>query len=140
MDWRYEGDTRKAELRAYYGKITRMRRDTPVLSRGSFTTLVTQGKGLIFARELDGKLAVSVFNAGPAPVTMTLSSEALQNLTTSGAEMVFEVQVGPEEFPRSTGASFVAGDKIDLRGGDFVELVNKGPNRGILWYHIVDSN
>ena len=131
MDWRYEGDTRKAELRAYYGKITRMRRDTPVLSRGSFTTLVTQGKGLIFARELDGKLAVSVFNAGPAPVTMTLSSEALQNLTTSGAEMVFEVQVGPEEFPRSTGASFVAGDKIDLRGGD-VEITLPGMSGAIL--------
>jgi glycosidase len=131
MDWRYEGDPRKAELRDYYGTITRLRRDTPVLSRGSFTTLATSGKGYVFARELDGKLAISAFNAGPSPVTLTLTSEALQGLTKPGAEMVFDVQVGPDAFPRATGGSFKSGDKLDLRAGD-VEITLPGMSGAIL--------
>jgi len=131
MDWGYEGDPRRKELRDYYGKITRLRRDTPVLSRGSFSAVVTEGRGYVFVRELAGKMAVSAFNAGPSPVTMTLSSETLQGLTAAGAEMVFEVQVGPEVFPRATGSSFQTGDKIDLRGGD-VEITLPGMSGAIL--------
>ena len=32
--------------------------------------------------------------------------------------MVLETIVGPDSFPRATGASFATGDKLDLRGGD----------------------
>jgi hypothetical protein len=92
---------------------------------------VTQGRGYVFVRELDGKMAVSAFNAGPSPITMTLSSETFQSLTAAGAEMVFEVQVGPEVFPGAMGGSFQTGDKIDLRGGD-VEITLPGMSGAIL--------
>ncbi|MCB1183210.1 hypothetical protein KDM41_07240, partial [bacterium] len=118
FDWRYEGDPRKVALREYYGKITRLRRDTEVLRRGSFTTLATVGKGLATARELDGKLAVSLFNAGTTPVELTLSQAELRRLAGDGAVMVLEAVVGPDSFPRAAGGSFATGDKLDLRGGD----------------------
>jgi glycosidase len=118
MDWRYEGDPRRQALREYYGTITRLRRDTPVLCRGSFTTLATEGRGLAVARALDGKLAVSLFNAGTTPVTLTLSRDQMQALAGPGATMVLKAAVGPEAFPRATGASFKTGDKLDLRGSD----------------------
>jgi glycosidase len=118
MDWRYEGDPRRKALRDYYGKITRLRRDTPVLRRGSFTALETSGKGYLIARELDGRLAVAAFNAGQSPVTLTLSQAALRELAGAGATLVLRAEVGPDLFPRSEGGSFRTGDKLDLRGGD----------------------
>ena len=113
-----EGDPRRQALRDYYGKITRLRRDTPVLRRGSFTTLATSGRGLAIAREWDGQLAVSLFNAGTTPVTITLSQKQLRDLAGAGADMVLEAIVGPDAFPRAAGASFSTGDKLDLRAGD----------------------
>ena len=118
MDWRYEGDPRRKALRDYYGKITRLRRDTPVLRRGSFTALEASGKGYLVARELDGRLAVAAFNAGQSPVTLTLSQAALKELAGAGANLVLKAEVGPDLFPRSEGGSFRTGDKVDLRGGD----------------------
>lgn len=118
MDWRYEGDPRRVALRAFYGTITRLRRDTPVLRQGSFTALETSGKGYLVARELDGKLAVAAFNAGQSPVTLTLSQAALLELAGAGAPLVLRAEVGPEQFPRAEGGSFRTGDKLDLRGGD----------------------
>ena len=118
MDWRYDGDPRKQALRDYYGTITRLRRDTPVLRRGAYTTLATEGQALAVARSLDGKLAVSLFNAGTTPVTLTLSQAQLQALAGTGAPLVLKAAVGPEVFPRATGASFKTGSKVDLRGGD----------------------
>ena len=41
---------------------------------------MTEGKGFVFARELDGKIAVSAFNAGGSPVTVTLPAETLKDL------------------------------------------------------------
>ncbi|MBK8166880.1 MAG: hypothetical protein IPK64_13135 [bacterium] len=118
MDWRYAGDPRRQALRDFYGKITRLRRDTPVLRRGSFTALETSGKGYLVVRELDGKLAVAAFNAGQSPVTLTLSQAALKELAGAGATLVLKAEVGPDLFPRSEGGSFRTGDKLDLRGGD----------------------
>jgi len=131
MDWKYEGDPRKVALRDYYGTITRLRRDTPVLRRGSFTALAAEGKGYVYARELEGRMAICAVNAGPSPVTLVLSAQDVQNLTLPGAEMVFDVEVGPEVFPRATGASFAAGDKVDLRAGD-VEITLPGMSGTIL--------
>ncbi len=118
MDWRYEGDPRRQALRDFYGTITRLRRDTPVLRRGSFTTLATAGRGLAVAREMDGKLAVSLFNAGTTAVTLTLSQEQLSGLAGAGATMVLTTIVGPDAFPRAGEGSFKTGDKLDLRRGD----------------------
>jgi len=131
MDWRYDKDPRRKELRDYFGTITRMRRDTEVLRRGSYHTLATEGKGILYARILDGKVALGALNAGPSPVTLTLSLEDLQTLVGTGAEMVFDVQVGPEAFPRAAGASIAAGDKVDARGGD-VEITIPGMSGAIL--------
>ncbi|MBK7187384.1 MAG: hypothetical protein IPH86_01470 [bacterium] len=118
MDWRYAGDPRRQALRDFYGKVTRLRRDTAVLKRGSFTALETNGKGYLVARELDGKLAVAAFNAGQSPVTLTLSQAALKDLAGAGATLVLRAEVGPDLFPQAAGASFKTGDKLDLRGGD----------------------
>ena len=74
---------------------------------------------------------MSAFNAGASPVTLTLSSETLQGLTKPGAEMVFDVQVGPDAFPRAAGGSFKTGEKLDLRGGD-VEITLPGMSGAIL--------
>ncbi len=131
MDWRYEGDPRRQALRDYYGTITRLRRDTPVLSRGSFTTLVTEGRGMAIARELDGKLAVSLFNAGSSPVTLTLSEAQLRGLAGEGASLQLEAIVGPDAFPRAAGASFQTGDKLDFGGGD-VEITLPGLSGAML--------
>jgi glycosidase len=118
MDWRYDGDPRRVALRAFYGTITRLRRDTPVLRQGSFTALETNGRGYLVARELDGKLAVAAFNAGQSPVTLTLSQAALLELAGAGAPLVLRAAVGPDQFPQAEGGSFRTGDKLDLRGGD----------------------
>ena len=131
MDWRYEGDPRKQALRDYYGRITRLRRDNKVLSRGSFTTLAATGKTLVTARELDGKLAVSLFNTGGSPVTVTLSRDELRALAGDGADLKLKVQVGPEVFPRAAGASFKSGDTLDLGKGD-VELTLPGMSGAML--------
>ncbi len=131
MDWRYEGDPRRQALRDYYGKITRLRRDTPVLSRGSFTTLVADGRALAVARELDGKLALSLFNAGSTPATFTVAQADLQALCGDGAVLVLKAIVGPDAFPRATGASFATGDKMDFRGGD-VQITLPGMSGAML--------
>lgn len=123
MDWRYEGDPRRKALRDFYGKITRMRRDTPVLRRGSFTALETNGKGYLVAREMEGRLAVAAFNAGSSPVTLTLSQADLRRLAGAAAPLVLRAEVGPDLFPRAEGASFRTGDKLDLRGGDITITV-----------------
>jgi cyclomaltodextrinase len=131
MNWRYEGDPRKVALRDYYGQITRLRRDNKVLSRGSFTTLAAQGKTLVTARELDGKLAVSLFNAGGSSVVITLSQEELRELAGKDADLELKVMVGPEHFPRAAGASFKSGDKLNLKKGD-VELTLPGMSGAML--------
>ncbi len=123
MDWRYDGDPRRKALRDFYGKVTRLRRDTPVLRRGSFTALQTSGKGYLVARELDGKLAVAAFNAGTTPVSLTLSQAVLKDLAGAGAPLVLHAEVGPDLFPQAAGASFKTGDKLDLRGGDITITV-----------------
>ncbi len=117
FDWRYEGDPRKAALREFYGQVTRLRRDTPVLRRGSFTTLATEGKVYAYARALDGKLAVVVLNAGTAPATVSLPADVLKSLVPGGS-LAVSVAVGPEQFPRAAGGSVKAGDTIDLGGPD----------------------
>ncbi len=130
FDWRYEGDPRKVAVRDYYGRITRLRRDTPVLSRGSFTALATEGRAYAYARALDGKLAVVVLNAGTSPVTMTLSASDLSALAAGGSSTL-TVEVGPEVFPRSGGASLKSGDRIDLGHGD-VQVTIPGLSGAIL--------
>ena len=107
MDWRYEGDPRRQALRDYYGKITRLRRDTPVLRRGSFTTLATEGEATPVARELDGKLAVALFNAGTTPVTLTLSQDGRCRLWPGpGRRWCSRSRWARRLFPRAAGASF----------------------------------
>ena len=117
FDWRYEGDTRKQALRDYYGQITRLRRDTPVLSRGEFRALATDGRGYAFARYRDGKLAVAVFNAGPSPVDLVLSAEALADLVGDGKTKL-KVVVGSDSFPRTAGGNIAAGQSFDFGKGD----------------------
>ncbi|MFH2051308.1 MAG: alpha-amylase family glycosyl hydrolase [bacterium] len=131
FDWRYEGNPRAVALRDYYGKITRLRRDTPVLARGSFTTLATVGKGYAYARALDGKLAVVLLNAGDAPVTLDLPGEVLANLADGGG-LNLDVVVGPETFPRAAGASCATGDKLDLSGNKTVTVTLPGLSGAVL--------
>ncbi|MBT4291860.1 hypothetical protein HOD41_04155, partial [bacterium] len=64
MDWNYEADNRKVELREYYGRITRFRRDHKVLSLGDFQTVITDGKLYGYARRLDADCAFTLLNAG----------------------------------------------------------------------------
>jgi len=118
FDWRYEGDPRKVALREYYGSVTRLRRDTPVLRRGEFTTLAAEGHGYAFARTLDDKLAVCLFNPGTGPVTLTLPADQIAAKFNDGVSLRAKVIIGPEQFPRATGASFATGDVIDLGQGD----------------------
>lgn len=117
FDWRYEGDPRKVAVRDYYGRITRLRRDTPVLSRGSFNALATDGRGYAYARVLDGKMAVVALNAGTSPVTLTLPAAEVARLAGQGGT-TFTVEVGPEVFPRAAGASLKSADSIDLGTAD----------------------
>jgi cyclomaltodextrinase len=117
FDWRYEGDPRKVAVRDYYGRITRLRRDTPVLSRGSFNALATEGRGYAYARVLDGKVAIVALNAGTAPVTLTLPAAEVARLAGQGGTR-FTVEVGPDAFPRAAGASLKSADSIDLGTAD----------------------
>ncbi|MDX2474526.1 MAG: hypothetical protein QNL91_12545, partial [Candidatus Krumholzibacteria bacterium] len=80
---------------------------------------------------LDGKLAVSLFNAGSSPATFILSRADLMGLTGDGATMVLETIVGPDAFPRAAGASFKTGDKLDFRSGD-VEITLPGMSGAML--------
>ncbi len=113
FDWRYTGDPRRVALRDYYGTITRLRRDTPVLRRGAFTTLDTQGEGYAYARNLDGNLAVVLLNAGNIPVTLQLPVDVLSGMVPDG-KLDLTVQVGPEVFPRVGQVPFKTGDQVKL--------------------------
>ncbi len=131
MDWRYEGDPRRQALRDYYGTITRMRRDTPVLSRGSFTALNTTGKGYAFARSLDGKLALALFNAGVTPVTLTISGKRLKELAGPEGSLNLEVMVGPDSFRGADGGILQVGKSIGFGSGD-VEISLPGLTGAVL--------
>ncbi len=113
FDWRYAGDPRRAALRDYYGRITRLRRDTPVLSRGKFTALATAGMGYAYARSLDGRLAVVALNPGNAPVDLVLPAEVLAGLA-AGGSLRFTVAEGTEAFLRGGAGSLKSGDSMDL--------------------------
>jgi cyclomaltodextrinase / maltogenic alpha-amylase / neopullulanase len=131
MDWRYEGDPRRQALRDYYGTITRMRRDTPVLSRGAFTALNTTGKGYAFARSLDGKLALAMFNAGATPVTMTISGKELKELVGPDGTLNLKVMVGPESFRDAAPGVLQVGHTIGFGSGD-VEITLPGLSGAVL--------
>ena len=131
FDWRYEGDPRRAALRDYYGHITRLRRDTPVLGRGSFTALATQGHGYAFARALDGKLAVVLMNAGASPVTLELPADQLAKLA-AGGSLKMKVELGFDSFPRSAGGSFSTGTTVDLNTAGATTVTLPGLSGAIL--------
>ena len=130
FDWRYTGDPRKVALRDFYGTITRLRRDTAVLSRGDFTALATNGKGYAFARDLDGKVAVSFFNAGPSPVTLTLPAGVLKDLA-GGEALELKVLVGSDSFPRSVGDDLKTGRMLRIDSQD-MEITVPGMSGAIL--------
>ncbi len=117
MDWNYEADPEKAALRDYYGTITRFRRDHEVLSRGDFRTLLAAGRAYAFARTLDTKSAVALFNADKQPVTFTLDAEALAAAVPEGAGSVFKVIAGPDWFPNAESGSLTSGQTLDLGHG-----------------------
>ena len=131
FDWRYTGDPRRVALRDYYGTITRLRRDTPVLRRGAFTTLATAGKGYAFARSLDGRVAVILLNAGNTPVTLELPVDVLTGLAAEkGLDM--KVLVGPEVFPRVSGVPFRSGDKVEMGEAATFEVKLPGLSGAVL--------
>ena len=131
FEWRYEGDPRKIELREYYGKITRFRRDNKVLSRGDFNSLVTHGQTYGFARTLGDEIAVALFNVGSAPVTVTLSAAEVAALVPDGTDLELAVIVGPESFPQASGASINGGDSVDFGEGD-VQITLPGMSGALL--------
>ncbi len=135
FDWRYSGDPRRASLREYYGTITRLRRDTPVLRRGAFTTLATQGKGFAFARSLDDNLAVVLLNAGNSPVNFELPVETLLALV-PGQVLDLTAVVGPEVFPRAVGASFQTGDQLPLGDSGLFQVTIPAKSGAILLNHL----
>ncbi|MBK6898976.1 MAG: hypothetical protein IPH09_06810 [bacterium] len=104
FDWRYENDPRKAQLRDYYGTITRFRRDHQVLARGEFATLAAEGPLYAFARRLGTKGAVVLLNNGPQPVTLTLTAAQLAAALPAGGSTVYKVVAGPDWFPSVEGA------------------------------------
>ena len=131
FDWRYTGDPRRVALRDYYGTITRLRRDTPVLRRGAFTTLASSGMGYAYVRSLDGALAVVLLNAGPTPVTLELPGEVLADLAhTKGLGLT--VTVGPEVFPRAGNPPFRTGDRVTWEAGDPLSFTLPGMSGAIL--------
>ena len=113
MDWDYVEDADKVALRDYYGTITRFRRDHEVLSRGDFTTLLAEGRTYAFARTLDRKAAVSVFNAGTQAVTFTLDVSALP----AEVGTVFKVVAGTDWFPNAETGTLTSGETVDLGAG-----------------------
>ncbi|MFO7653503.1 MAG: alpha-amylase family glycosyl hydrolase [Candidatus Krumholzibacteriia bacterium] len=121
FDWRYIGDPRKRALRDYYGHITRLRRDTPVLRRGDFTTLHAAGSAYAFARAHEGWVAVALFNAGPAATEVTLPAADLARLfgSTDG-ESGLVCAVGPERFPQAGDTELREGTELTIDGGDIV--------------------
>jgi cyclomaltodextrinase / maltogenic alpha-amylase / neopullulanase len=131
MDWRYEGDPRRKALHDYYATIGTLRRDTKVLKRGSFVTLATEGKGYVYARVLDGELAVVFLNAGQSPVRVTLPAEAVENLKKAGCDLKTKVVVGTDSFPRSQSGSLSTGAEIDLESG--LEITIPGLSGAILF-------
>ncbi|MBC8425479.1 hypothetical protein H8E07_15270 [bacterium] len=117
MDWKYADDPEQAALRDYYGTITRFRRDHEVLSRGDFRTLLAAGRTYAFARTLDTKSAVALFNADTQPVTFILDAEALAAAVPEGAGTVFKVIAGPDWFPNAESGSLTSGRTLDLGHG-----------------------
>jgi len=116
FDWRYEGDPRKVALRDFYRTVAQLRRATPALQHGRFTTLATEGTGYAFARTLGDQAVVAVFNGGAAPATVTLRPEDLSALVPGRAAQKLTVAVGPERFPQAAGASLKAGDTLTFGG------------------------
>jgi glycosidase len=95
MDWNYEADNRKVELREYYGRITRYRRDHKVLSLGDFQTVITDGKLYGYARRLDADCAFTLLNAGSQAVTVDLTPEmAAEFMTGSSSFTVITSESG----------------------------------------------
>ncbi|MBC8426838.1 hypothetical protein H8E07_22215, partial [bacterium] len=117
MDWAYEQDADKVALRDFYGTITRYRRDHQVLSRGDFVTMIAEGRTYGFARVLDGKSAVSLFNADTRPVTFTLEGDALKAALPEGGGTVFKVVVGTDWFPNAESGSLTSGETLELGHG-----------------------
>ncbi len=117
FDWRYEGDPRRVAVRDFYRTMVRLRRATPALQHGRFTTLASQGTGYAFARTLGDQAVVALFNGGGAPATVTLAAADLAGLLPGQAAPQLRVVVGPESFPQATGASLRRGDAIRPDGG-----------------------
>ena len=118
MDWNYVNDPRKVALRDFYGTITRFRRDNQVLSRGDVLTVQAQGKALAMARRLDTKCALSLFNAGPQPVTFTLGADDIAAMLPAGGSSVFKVIAGTEWFPNADRGQLISGTTLELGEGD----------------------
>jgi 4-alpha-glucanotransferase len=59
-------------LRAFYAVLGRLRGERVSLRRGDLRWLYAAGPGLAFSREAEGESTLSVFNAGGAPLSLSL--------------------------------------------------------------------
>jgi neopullulanase len=57
-------------LRSYVRDCIALRHSRPVLRRGDFASLIAEGSLYVYARELDGDLAVIALNAGQSARTL----------------------------------------------------------------------
>jgi hypothetical protein len=125
MEWDYESDAGRVALRDYYGTITRFRRDSKVLSRGDYRTIQTNGKTLAFARTLETKAVVALFNTSKQAVTMVLTADELAAALPEGGSTVYKVVAGSDWFEGMESGSLTSGKTVDLGNGN-VEVVLPG--------------
>ncbi len=72
FDWRWSRDGDKARLHNTYARLASLRKRFPVLVRGGFETLLTDGKVYAFRRRDDSSEVVVVINAGTREATVVV--------------------------------------------------------------------
>jgi len=98
---------------------------------GALLVGLSTGKALAMARRLDTKCALSVFNAGPQPVTLTLSADDVAAMLPAGASSVFKVIAGTEWFPNVDRGELISGSTLELGEGG-VEITLPGMSGAML--------
>ncbi len=105
--WRWRDDPERADVHAYTRRLISLRKEHTCFARGSFRTLLAEGRVYAFHRGAPGDDAVVVMNAGTEPATVEVPLEApphdLMNVLTnetvavarSGDGASFEVTLPP---------------------------------------------
>jgi glycosidase len=106
--WTWRDEPERVEVHDHVSRLTEVRRANPLFSRGGFETILAEGKVFAYRRDLDGKVAYVVLNAGTEEARATvpvvadhgsvveaLSGETLPVLPASGGGRAVTVELPP---------------------------------------------